>query len=152
MLVFKIGFYVRAMNLDCWSNGKIFYIAYNWLVGYTKIGLNKPLSVPEIYMRTTGLIPTLVNSFLLKKQPASPYYLLWTFWDCEGVYQIVYFMVINVIDFICNIYDENKQKDLSNIWHLNIGFLLLVEMWAEILCMIMLFHVTFTICSNLPAM
>lgn len=75
MLVFRIGFYVHAMNLDCWSNGKIFYIAYNWLVGYTKIGLNKPLSVPEIYMRT-GLIPTLVNSFLLKKQPASPYYLL----------------------------------------------------------------------------
>lgn len=120
---------------------------------WEEIGLKKLLSVPEIYTRTAGLIPTLVNSFLLKKkQPASPYYLLWTFWGCEGAYQIVYFMVINVIDFICNIYDENKQKDLPNSWHLNISFLLLVEIWAEILCMQMLVHVTFTICPNLPIM
>lgn len=34
---------------------------------WEEIGLKKLLSVPEIYTRTAGLIPTLVNSFLLKK-------------------------------------------------------------------------------------
>lgn len=67
-----------------------------------------------------------------------------------GDYQILYFIYIKV--FSCNSYDENKKtiffKYLASEHK---TYLLLVELWAEILCMQTLVHVISSIFLNSPA-